>query len=213
MAQERPSAGDTRRPTIMHGSAGQANTNFASIQYKFSVGFSNKSSLQSAPKKRAVGVVFRICPKQQGSRGIQGRPKEKTTCAFPRSIVSLFCFSRQWRYPFSDGRQIPTSKALRARKSRGRRMTCANESCSIVSNNWKSVSPILRGAQLPHNRPRARRRPQSRRLLRNLPRQRPQLKSPRQRRSRRLRHGRRGPSISAAVFLLTTLITPTIRRA
>src|SRR5258708_27042196 len=117
MAQERPSAGDTRRPTIMHGSAGQANKNVAFNQYKFSVGFSNKSSLQSAPKKRAVGVVFRICPKQQGSRGIQGRPKEKTTCAFPRSIVSLFCFSRQWRYPLSPSRQKTINKTLLARKS------------------------------------------------------------------------------------------------
>jgi hypothetical protein len=32
MAQERPRAGDTRRSTIMHGSAGQANKFFALIQ-------------------------------------------------------------------------------------------------------------------------------------------------------------------------------------
>ena len=30
-------------------------------------------------------------------------------------------------------------------------MTCANESCWIESNNWKSVSPMLRSAPLPLN--------------------------------------------------------------
>ncbi len=181
--------------------------------------YSRPPSDEQCPLSYLTGVA--------GPRGIQGRPKEKLKCAFPRSVVSVYCLARCWRYPLSDSRQIPTSKALRVPKSRGRWMTCANESCSIESNNWKSVSPMLRGAHLPHNPPRAKRPPPAPRLLRTLPRQRRQLKRPRQRqrrprqalrqhKSQPLPHRPLGPLvplISAAAFLLTTRLTPTIRRA
>src|SRR5438034_9187524 len=49
-----PSPGETRDATVMHGRPRQANKNFASIQYKFSVGVSNKATLQSPPKRRVM---------------------------------------------------------------------------------------------------------------------------------------------------------------
>jgi hypothetical protein len=71
----------------MHGSAEQANTNFALVQYKFSVGFSNKSSLQSAASEEQCPLLFFF----QGRRALTYPGKTQGEDKVP--ISSKCCFS------------------------------------------------------------------------------------------------------------------------